>query len=59
MLQVGFGSLKKVPDTDPAGGKSRDPTGSGSSSLFCPNPASYWSRAYASFRWDLDLIIIR
>ena len=36
LLQVGSGSgsAEKVPDPDPAGQKSTDPTGSGSSSLF-------------------------
>ena len=32
-LQVGSGSAEKVPDPDPAGQKSTDPTGFGSSSL--------------------------
>ena len=33
LLQVGSGSIEKVPDPDPTAQKPTDPTGSGSSSL--------------------------
>ena len=51
--------MKKVPDPNPAGQKSPDPTGSGSSSLLLYNfNGVYINFVYLAFYWHLALFTL-